>query len=333
MRLVPIATKRLIWGLLASSLLAALAIAFIMVAVRPFDDLPESAGDDVAIEWNASMSRLGIVPVFPPVEDLHVGDLWAIVTEGNKDAPLLRKSVRLTHIDLRDVLQAEHVGQPVFPDTATADVNGEAHIQPSSEVARAKPADPISLTLTAFPGISIRHGRYVTGSIGARLLGFRAVRDALSSEDIRIPVAETYGVNAAMAIARLTTWCKEPDTQIYCTDGFVRRVLAFSVSDQVLATSNGRYVFRLQLCLVTRVFLMREIEYRNLQQGSIDTSASAETPPVSPSLGSLTGAGKVAQERRTDVALRQVFQRPLVFGFRSVNIALPLASPSKDNPP
>lgn len=326
--LVPFACRRLIWALLGSGLLLAVTITFIIVAVRPFAALPEPAEDSVATAWTASMSRLGIVPVYPPVEDMYVGDVWAMVTESNENSSILRKSVRLSHIDMRDSMKAEHAGQPVFPDTVAAVSDGHAHVQPSAEVAKVEPSDPISLTLTTFPGVSIRHGNHVTGSIGARLFGFQASRDALNSEEIRIPVAETYGVNAAQAIARLTEWCKEPDTQIYCTDGFVRRVMAFSISDQLLTTRNGNYVFRLQLFLVTRVFLLRKIEYRNLQQGSLESSANAESPP-----SALKGTGKSTQERTTDLALQQIFQRPLVFGFRSVNVALKPASPSKDNLP
>jgi hypothetical protein len=333
MRLVAVRIPRPIYAWIGPVLLAAVTIAFIIVLVDPFSALPEPVVDDIALGWNTSLSRLGILPVFPPVEDFHVGDLLVMVTEGDEEAPLLRKAVRLAHIDLRDAVLAERTGQPVFPDTVMPEAARNIRIQPSAEVAKAEPADPISLTLTAFPGISIRHGRHTKGSFGARLFGFSASREALDSEEIRIPVAETYGVNAASAIARLAAWCEEPDTQVNCTDDFARRVMAFTVSDQVLATRNGQYVFRLQLCLVTRVFLMREIEYRNLRQGSADASASAEAPSTSSSAGSVSGGGDISRERKTDVTLRQVFQRPLTFGFRGVNVALAPAIPSEEHSP
>ena len=109
--------------------------------------------------------------------------------------------------------------------------------------------------------------------------------------------------------------------------------MAFTISDRVLETRNGQYVFRLQLCLVTRVFLMREIEYRSLREGSTDTSATAATPSAASDVASVTGGGDISRERKTDVTLRQVFQRPLAFGFRGVNVALAPAVPSKDRLP
>jgi hypothetical protein len=74
-----------------------------------------------------------------------------MVTEGDQEAPLLLKAVRLARIDLRDAVLTERTGQPVFPDTVMPKAANDVRIQPSAEVAKEAPTDPVSLTLTAFP--------------------------------------------------------------------------------------------------------------------------------------------------------------------------------------
>ena len=57
------------------TLVTGVAVAGIAVlALRPGP--PDPTGDDVAKAWNDSIARLGIQPVYPPEEDLVVGDIW-----------------------------------------------------------------------------------------------------------------------------------------------------------------------------------------------------------------------------------------------------------------
>src|ERR1043165_7793107 len=88
-------------------LTALLVISFLLVIVRPFARIADPEAEDVAVAWNRSIARLGILPVFPPEEDFHVGDVWAVINEakGGELKPLLGKSVRLAHIDLRDEIK------------------------------------------------------------------------------------------------------------------------------------------------------------------------------------------------------------------------------------
>jgi hypothetical protein len=84
--------KLLIW---AAGMVAAVAVIFaIVVGVRwlaayqpePRSDVQASS---LEAQWNSTIRRLGvnIEPVYPPQEDLSVGDLFATVVKDNLQYP------------------------------------------------------------------------------------------------------------------------------------------------------------------------------------------------------------------------------------------------------
>src|SRR5262249_15603047 len=154
-----------------------------------------------------------------------------------------------------------------------------------------------------------------------------------------IPVAETHGVSALKAFYRLDEWCKSPTTRIYCTDEFVRRVLAYSVGSRGLDKSEGNYLSRFQLRVVTKGFLTREIHHRKHLKvgrgGAAQTlsgtaapntqkvSAAADKQPTENSQDDGQLAQSIRSSARTQgseiisaygdtqqIQLREVFQRP-----------------------
>ncbi|MXP65985.1 hypothetical protein E0493_21800 [Roseomonas sp. M0104] len=309
----------------------------ILLLIRPFAAPATVTAEDVAQAWNESISRLGILPVFPPEEDLHVGDLWAVIASDAEGTPLLGKAVRLAHIDLRDLMHAAQQRQPRFPDTAARAAGDEFRRQPLIEVPPEEGAtDAIRLTLAAFPGITIRHSRRIASASAPGWLSFGAARDELEEEEIRILLAETYGVSAAAAAGRLDEWCSAVSTRLLCTDAFARRTLALAVSKHVLEARDGRHTVPLQLRLVTRVFLMREIEQNRIRDSGADARAGAVAPNSTPggaSAGAALAEASFRQAGRTGITLRQVFERPVVFGFRAVTVALPPSSPPSEPEP
>jgi hypothetical protein len=98
------------------AIVVVLAIGFILTVVRPFAPSVRMTPDTVALAWNESISLLGINPVYPPTEDLHVGDLWGIIDETD-DVGLLSKGVRIGYIDLRNEITAGAKG-PIFAATS-----------------------------------------------------------------------------------------------------------------------------------------------------------------------------------------------------------------------
>jgi hypothetical protein len=362
--------RRLVWP----AATALLAIAFIVAVVRPFErPIPRVDEKDVAEAWSDSVNRLGLLPVFPPEEDFNVGDVWAVITSSNgKPMPILGEGLRVDHIDLRAYVD-QPKDEPVFAETAEQQKDGYRHLNPV-EVSAPKPGtEKISLTLAAFPGVTIRHSIRASGTVGGSLAVLAGGRDDVETEELRIPVAETYGVPAAAAFAELDKYCSSGSSKhIICTDEYARRALAFAVTDRVLNTvnvnGNYQYSLGLQLRLVYRVFLAREIEHKQYRAGSrgvegraaIDsarplqgqgaapgtagetslTQAISAAPTAAQALearaavpsNSETGAAFSRADSST-IEFNQVFQRPVAFGYRAITIALVPSKPSELLPP
>jgi hypothetical protein len=347
----------------------ALGVAFVLVVIQPFSrTVPELTAQDVATSWNQSISLLGIRPIFPPAEDFAVGDVWAVVAESD-DLPLLGQSVRIAHLDLRDGIRAAQEGQLIFADTVEIDKATAYRKEPPAEVGGLKPDDDrIVLTLAGFPGITISHTIKAGAGFGIGTANLGASRDSTETEEITIPTAETYGAPPDQALIKLDQWCRAPESSLYCTDQYARRILAFSVSTQVLAAKNGAYTSNLQLRLVTRVFLTREIQHRRIindsRNGTVTLVADAGLvggPPPNQNAGSRAAASadaaspKDAQPGKSDAGassnsgsepqftlintggagmqLRQTFQRPVAFGYRAVTITLEPSKPSGESLP
>lgn len=217
-----------------------LAVAFIAAMVRPFEKpIPRVDEKDVAEAWTDSVNRLGLLPVYPPEEDFNVGDVWAvIVSSGGKPIPILGEGLRVAHIDLRAYV-GKPKDEPVFAETAEQQKDGFRHLNPVELAAPNPGSEKISLTLAAFPGVTIRHSIRASGTVGGSVAVLAGGRDDVETEELRIPVAETYGVPAAAAFAELDKYCSSGSSwHIICTDEYARRALAFAVTDRVLNTVN-----------------------------------------------------------------------------------------------
>jgi hypothetical protein len=354
-----------IWTNIFRFLVALAVLLFAIFIVRPLETVPDPTGDDVGAAWNESISRLGIIPVYPPSEDVGVGDIWAIIADSDQ-TPLLGKAVRIDHLDLRKQILAA-AQQPTFPETAIPAAGASYAKQERYET---DPADPrfserIPLSLTAFPGITINHTLHSGASAGSGGSGwFGARREEGQHEEIRLKRTETYGLSTIDAIFVLNAWCQAEKTKILCDDRHVRQILSFAVGDQVLQTKDKKYTSTLGLQLVTRVFLAREIEQQRYNDsasgGGAQTGADPSAGPVSQSEGTTSkndddarrvaalndnvakalvagaAAGAKLSIGRSDglgLSLSQTFQRPVVFGYRAVTIRLEQSQPSEKSPP
>ena len=356
------------WQILAVILIVVVAV----FVVRPFRAIPDPGPEDVAAAWNTSIGRLGIQPLYPPTEDFGVGDVLAVVAD-SENVPLLGKAVRIAHIDLRDLILASTV-EPVFADTADLAAGSSFRKQERAEVLT-DPKDRITLALSAFPGITISHVTQSAAAAGNATGFFSSARNGNQVEEIQIKGAETYGVSTIEAIVKFNNWCRDEKTKAYCDDSFVRQALAFAVSDRVLATRKPdstnatgttaptttapkEYAARLQLQLVTRVYLTREIEQRRMNEAAAGAAvqaladpSQAKSDPAAAKPGDQSASGIEAINRnlaasgatgarvaivRSDgvnISLQETFQRPIAFGFRAVTISLTPSVPGKDQVP
>jgi hypothetical protein len=252
---------------------------------------PESNDTQVIEEWNATISKLGIDPVFPPEEDVAVGDIYAVLDdrEGQQSSrtALALRSIRLDHKDLtKDIEQAQREAYlfPVTPPRSD-DQSKPWNQTPNDTGIMTRPDKRTTLPIAAFPGFTIRQQRDVRGG----LLGWLSTTFGFQSDrgvELSIPVAETYGIPSFIAVGELEQFCADKDYPNRCTDQTLRRHLAFvtprafelkaanidvvtntspvpenkSKDPKLQAPSADRYRYPLEVVLVNRVYLARYID-------------------------------------------------------------------------
>jgi hypothetical protein len=180
-------------------------------------------------------------------------------------------------------------------------------------------------------------------------------------EQINFVNVETYGAPALESYALFQEWCGKEETKSFCVnDEWVRRLLAVAVSPDVLEVDpkTGDYTSQIELRLVTRVFMTREIETRRWVVDSSGAAANvtsegkAAVPATPPTLPHAAGPNGVAPANgatsaappataagtaqfstqwssESEIGLKGVFQRPLVFGFRSIRNLLKPSEPPR----
>ena len=97
-------------------------------------------------EWSKNMRELGIVPVYPPREDVQVGDVYvySIDPEDEKlikeNSPLIGTVPRWAKLELRTQLDALYKARPEFPKTEDACGFPDNESATETQTAKADPA-------------------------------------------------------------------------------------------------------------------------------------------------------------------------------------------------
>jgi hypothetical protein len=308
---------------------------------------PERA---VADAWNDGIARLGIKPLYPPQEDFHVGDVWAMpVALTSKDVPILAAGVRIAHIDLTAGIKAEHQAKPIFDQTNAASTDG---YRPQARLALISPPDEsgLPLSLAAFPTITLNNGERATAGIDGKA---DASRDSSSADRIRIKSVETYGAPYLNSLLALEDFCTRGTKTALCKDELIRKAISYSEKEITRRKCDGTYEYPLQIMLVTRVFLTREIDrlnsYGRARTADAKLGASDEqdepldAAPAEPALGSVDKNPPAIKQEKGALVRRQgngigwsfdqsfsvgmdnqIFQRPLAFGYRGIAFAIPM---------
>jgi len=333
--------------------------------LRPPLAAPEK---DIAQAWNESIAKLGILALYPPQEDFHVGDVWAMaIRNANDETPFASRAVRVGTIDLLDAIRGGLGPHPAFDDTPVA-ADGVGYRTLPRHVSLVAPdGAQIPVTMAAFPGLAIN--RTIASGAGIDAGGWNGGADGRASlvERITIPAAATYGAPLVEVYTGYLTWCADPRYRALCTDAAVRQIMSYSHPD-VLRVEEGKYLYRLQLLVISRVYLMREInheltvtDFRGItaafghdradaaspapastgepatpapdgQDGSAaDPTAAAARPENSMTANPRTRAGALLHadgSLSSAISMpNQVFQRPLVFGYRAMAFALEPSQP------
>jgi hypothetical protein len=248
---------------------------------------PDETGLSLEAQWNSAIRKLGIEPVYPPEEDLTVGDLFATVVSDDypSQAPqgrtkihtndsFLGKSVKLGHVvGVAKELEETYALMPYFRETDTT--TGIAAAKPEHDGTGSAPPAVAQLfgrheyrqvlPRAAFPGLTIYHTGTASAGVAAKRgwFDFGAANEA--SQKLQLGIVETYGLDAVTAVNLLNEFCKAQATARLCSEDVARRHLRSVVGDRVLEKfldpieRDYRYYLGVRLIMVSRVYLAREI--------------------------------------------------------------------------
>ncbi|SEN20640.1 hypothetical protein SAMN05443254_106478 [Bradyrhizobium sp. OK095] len=316
---------------------------------------PEPSQTNVIEEWNATISKLGIDPVFPPEEDVAVGDIYAVLDDSENGQPsrtaLALRSIKLTHQDLTADIEKTYRQSYQFPNTSPrpSDQTQPWDQMPNQNGILTHPEKRTTLPIAAFPGFTIKQQSGFSGG----LLGWLSTTFGFKSDsgiELNIPVAETYGIPSIEAVGELEQFCSDRNDPNRCTDETLRRHLAFVTprafdlkpkdSNDVLAadaaaplsSASSPYRYPLQIVLVNRVYLARYIDQRTHRSrsgesgiGGADGAARVEKAAGTDTASTETPPGRTARnetalkiETSDGQSLKQTFLRPVAIGYRAV---------------
>jgi hypothetical protein len=222
------------------------------------NELPvEDASDNVGQAWGRAISRLGIDPIYPPQEDLFVGDVYLSVRntqEGNGRNTALTgissgRSIKIGRVDVREKIPS----RPYLFGTDSP--QGLGSVEEAQAAPAAKPPKKVELYLTAFPGVTIK--QYVEAETSWWQFGL--ARKSGETEEILITSAETYSVSSIDATTLLLTFCEAKETLFYCQDQIARKLLSYSLGEGINHKENNQYVFQLTVTLIRQVYTARQI--------------------------------------------------------------------------
>lgn len=149
----------------------------------------------VVREWSSNMRELGIYPVFPPREDLYVGDVF-VSYEGVQDTPEGKASsfpamgLHLASLDLSNSLKAHYATRPEFPASSASAAAAASVFDPPTQQTRLKTvAFPFFLKATA-TGAEIGALIPVDALPWKAGLGLNSVKSA----SVSVSAAESYSL-------------------------------------------------------------------------------------------------------------------------------------------
>ncbi|MCJ9668975.1 MULTISPECIES: hypothetical protein [unclassified Neorhizobium] len=339
----------------APAIIAVLVLgALALWLIDPFDGPGEAETDQVAQAWNRTIGRLGIEAVYPPQEDMFVGDIYLslkLTATGEKYAPppdstvFAGRGIKIGRAKREDLAQSfekrpyRFRDVPPPPTTPPPNAAERPAVMTEAIVPQEPAGNEIDAYLTAFPGLSIKHYVETDASWWQVALGRRTGE----TEEISIPSPETYSIQAYRAFKLLLAFCSENQENL-CRDDNARALMAISFGDEINEMKDSEYIYEPYVSLVRQVFVTRKIEISRYRGDSLTARASrqqAEESAEDKSKGeggtSSTGTAndRLVHEGRysTRLNLDQTFARPVTFGFRRIALTVKpapqAASPTK----
>jgi hypothetical protein len=260
--------------LAALGLVAALVAGFFIVG-QLGGTASRGAHPDASIEenWNRTIKALGVAPIFPPEEDLVVGDVLAVVirdvdldsheqTDTVARRAFVNRTVKLAHVDVSLALDQAYQSLPVFPATVGT-------VLPlRSGVARTF-SDAVmlgNLPRAAFPRLKIQGVSDAAGGISTSGAGSADYASGSQRvEEFELSDVRAYGLPSVVALQLFDAFCDKPETADVCQEATARkhlqRVVGDRISQRYVDNRSGDYQYALQveIVMVYRVYLTGSI--------------------------------------------------------------------------
>lgn len=214
------------------ALMAAIGYLVKILTPSPLDRIPIEAQQSLQENWDSTIRKFGIEPVFPPEEDLTVGDVLAVIVADNEDdpefrekkvdkrSPFLKRSVKLAHIDVRQALDEAYAMLPVFttpagPLPVVQQSPNPIRTPPTRSVSRRFAQDVLQgdLPRAAFPSLKIQGVNTVGAGFSAWPRGAASYAESTHGlEELHLTEVRTYGLPTAHALSLLEAYCKYKKT-------------------------------------------------------------------------------------------------------------------------
>lgn len=274
------------------------------------------------ITYAESVKQLGIYPVYPPREDLQVGDIYAVEHNPKADRSRIR-SVFIDSVDMTAQIRKYLNRRYTFANTSGgADpdaINGTSTALTIQSDAVSGPLfespDPQNLSITAFPAIEVDSGLSInlaagSSSIGA-MFGFggaKTLKMALSYGRVT-----SYSVPVPVAYQAL---------QDYCNGILPTSSTELCISEEQAKFLNQKYqldstdIKKAQTLMVSKVYLARAITY-TFNDATLAAAAASvanreeNSQAVAPTIDGNLLSAAVATNNSTMVTALAAFQEAL----------------------
>jgi hypothetical protein len=286
--------NRKVLGISAAFVVVAVAGFF---AIRLLSSAPEEfqPRQDIEVAWGDAIGQFKIEPVFPPEEDVAVGDVLAYVIDDqintraqtakgfidpksiDKRTPSVKRSVRIAHVDVRDELEKAYAELVVFPGALGAAVNeaqgAGQNASPPRSVGRLFAKGQVlesDLPRAAFARLKGSFSANAGGSLTANDQAQASFEgSSQGTEEFQLSEVSTYGLPSARALKALREYCKRDGTKDDCDETTYRQYLWPILGDRIYVknldqSGNEVYAVDIRLVIVNRVYLARSIVHRRL---------------------------------------------------------------------
>lgn len=221
--------------------------------------------------WNAAIERLGITPLYPPQEDVFVGDVFLAINPSKqkfRDFPddiqrdsMIGRSVKVGHLDFTEFMRRPPDAR-YFGDNARNTDGSLALLQPRRETDKdSLDAGKVVLSDLLFPAITLERDGTFSGV--ERYLGLSA--SAASTEKIVLSHVQSYSADAYLSSTSLRAFCADKTTRGFCIEKSARTQLAYMIDDDILRTAktddgDTAYLFDIRIFVIYKIYLARGLQ-------------------------------------------------------------------------